>query len=345
MFAPDPGGPPIVVVVPFGRSVLSDAEPSMPDRGPTRIRFADVVELEELTRRLRARDYRHGGAGPRDEAVVALPVVLAMLGVPVAERLVEPLHTAVADLHTVAGWASFDIGSVAEARRRFRTALRVSAAVGNASLTSNIYYRLGRVRLHLGDPVGALAEFGLAEPHARDSGSARAMALVEVNQAWAKARLGEEDVVPALLAAAEGRFAASGGEAVPGWMAFFTATDLTSLVGVVYTELAQQVDPRYADLAVPRLTAAVEGFGPDMARSRAFSLMSLATCHLIGDRVELAVAVGHEALNLCSRLVSARTVERLRPLRNEAERRRSHPAARELAERIRTFRPIPRRSE
>ncbi|XVS60930.1 tetratricopeptide repeat protein [Actinosynnema sp. CA-299493] len=324
---------------------MSDAEPSVPEHGPTRVRFADVVELGELTRRLRARDYRHGGVGPRDEAVAALPVALAMLGVPVAERLVGPLHTAVADLHALAGWASFDIGLVDAARHCFRTALRVSAAVGNASLTSNVYYRLGRVRLHHDDPVGALAEFGLAEPHARASGSARAMALVKANQAWAKARLGEEDAVLALLAAAEGRFAASGGEAVPGWMAFFTATDLSSLVGVVYTELAQRVDPQYAGLAVPKLTAAAEGFGPDMARSRAFSLMSLATCHLLEDRVDLAAVVGHQALDLCSRLVSTRTVERLRPLRNEAERRRSHPTARDLAERIRTFRTIPRHSE
>jgi hypothetical protein len=220
--------------------------------------------------------------------------------------------------------------------------LRVAAAVGNASLTSNVYYRLGRVRLHHDDPVGALAEFGLAEPHARDSGSARAMALVKANQAWARARLGEEDAVSALLGAAEGLFGVSDGEEVPGWMAFFTAIDLSSLVGVVYTELAQRVDPQYTGLAVPRLTAAAEGFGPGMARSRAFSLMSLATCHLLEDRVDLAAEVGHEALDLCARLVSARTVERLRPLRNEAERRRSHPAARELAERIGTFHPLPR---
>jgi hypothetical protein len=172
MSAQDPGGPPIVGGA-SGRYVLSDAEPLAPVGGPTRVRLADVVELGELTRRLRARDYRHGGVGPRGEAVAALPVALAMLGVPVAERLVGPLHTAVADLHNLAGWASFDIGLVDEARNCFRTALRVSAAVGNASLTSNVYYRLGRVRLHLDDPMGALAEFGLAEPHARDSGSAR----------------------------------------------------------------------------------------------------------------------------------------------------------------------------
>lgn len=338
---PGPGGPPIIVA-PARRYVLSDAEPPVPAGSPTRVRFADVAELEALTRRLRARDYRYGGVGPRDEAVVRLPAALAMLGVPVAERLVGPLHTAVADLHNLAGWASFDVGLVDAARDCFRTALRVSAVVGNASLGSNVYYRLGRVRLHHDDPAGALAEFALAEASARDSGSAVAMALVKANQAWAKARTGEEDAVLALLAEAEEGFAAAGGEAVPAWVAFFTAVDLSALVGIVYTDLAQRVDPQYTGLAVLKLTAAVEGFGLDMTRSRAFAPMSLATCHLLDDRVDAAAAVGHEALDLCTRLMSTRTVERLRPLRNEAERRRSHPAARELAERIRAFRVFPR---
>ncbi|MEU4445166.1 hypothetical protein AB0K14_23700 [Actinosynnema sp. NPDC050801] len=129
------------------------------------------------------------------------------------------------------------------------------------------------------------------------------------------------------------------GEQDEGWMAFFTPNALSASTGIVYGELAQVVDPRYACLAVLLLTAAVDGYGDDMTRSRAFSLISLAACHLIDDRVDAGVEAGECAVELCERLGSHRTVERLRQLRNEVERRRSHRGARELADRIRAFRP------
>ena len=59
----------------------------------------------------------------------------------------------------------------------------------------------------------------------------------------------------------------------------------------------------------------------------------------IDDRVDAGVEAGECAVELCERLGSHRTVERLRQLRNEVERRRSHRGARELADRIRAFRP------
>ncbi|MCC8251552.1 hypothetical protein [Saccharothrix luteola] len=55
--------------------------------------------------------------------------------------------------------------------------------------------------------------------------------------------------------------------------------------------------------------------------------------------MDAGVEAGECAVELCERLGSHRTVERLRQLRNEVERRRSHRGARELADRIRAFRP------
>lgn len=318
---------------------MSEPEhPTVPPRPPpAHVSTADVAGLEAVTRDLRALDYRYGGVVPREAAQARLPAALAMLDLPTPDRLVAPLRTAVADLHNMAAWASFDTGRIDAARRHFATALRLSMEAGNASLSSNIYYRMGRMRLHHGDPAGALAEYRLAELSAVDSGSPLAAALVHANTAWAKAQLGEENAVLPLLAAAQAAFIASHGEPVPGWVAFFTATDLSALTGVVYTELAQRVDPRYTTIATGRLTAAADSFGADMARSRAFTLISLAICHLVDDRVDAAVDVGNQALDLCTTLATTRTVQRLRPLRNEAERHRTHRAARRLAERIRAF--------
>lgn len=76
-----------------------------------------------------------------------------------------------------------------------------------------------------------------------------------------------------------------------------------------------------------------------MARSRAFSLISFAICHLLDDQVDAAVELGNEAVDRCEVPTSTRAVERLRPLRDEAARRRGHPGALALPERIRAFRP------
>lgn len=91
------------------------------------------------------------------------------------------------------------------------------------------------------------------------------------------------------------------------------------------------------NLAVPLLSGAVAGYDEDMARSKTFSLISLATSHLMTDEVEQGVLVGRQAIDRCQNLRSVRASERLRSLRNEAARRRSHPGAVELVERISTF--------
>ncbi|MEO6082421.1 MAG: hypothetical protein ABIQ18_04875, partial [Umezawaea sp.] len=136
---------------------------------------------------------------------------------------------------------------------------------------------------------------------------------------------------------ADDEFARAAHTASPAWASFFTVTDLFGITGVVYTELALTVDPEYTRLAVPALSAAIDGFNQDMTRSKAFCLIALATCHLVLDELDDAVAVGKHAIELCQGLASARTTARLRSLRNEATRRSSDRRARELVKRIDAF--------
>jgi hypothetical protein len=204
-------------------------------------------------------------------------------------------------------------------------------------LVADVRYRLGRLYLHHDAPGAALAEFRLGESAAQSGGSPLASGVLCANQAWAHARMGMRDDALALLGRAHDEFGRADPTTTPAWAKFFTANDLSAISGVVYTELAQSVAPEYASLAVPLLSGAVTGYGEDMARSKAFSLISLATSHLITDEVEQGVVVGHQAIDLCRNLTSVRTVERLRSLRDEAARRRSHPAAHQLVHRISTF--------
>lgn len=306
-----------------------------------RVVMADVESLVAFTAGLRALDHRYGGGRCREAAVSRLPSALALFDHPGASDLSGPLHAAVADLHNLAGWSCFDTGLTEAASRHFHTALTVALRGGHTSLTSNVHYRLGRLSLHHNDLGRAMAEFQLGERAAAAGGSALAAALIFANQAWAQARMGRSDDVAMSLARAREDFMRASDEPVPAWVAFFTATDFTAITGVVYTELARTADSRYAEFAAAVLSTAIDGYGPGMARSRAFSLISFAVCHLLDDQVDAAVELGNEAVDRCEVLTSTRTVERLRPLCDEAARRRSHPGARALVRRIHAFRPAP----
>jgi hypothetical protein len=123
----------------------------------------------------------------------------------------------------------------------------------------------------------------------------------------------------------------------PGWARFFNATDLSAMVGTVGTELALRVDPTYTRQAIPALTTALVGYGPDMARSRSFNLSALATNHLLDGDIDQAVVIGTKAVEASEGLKSARTKDRMRPLQHQATQRAAHPEARELSERITAF--------
>ncbi|MEU4445671.1 tetratricopeptide repeat protein [Actinosynnema sp. NPDC050801] len=300
--------------------------------------LSEVADLEAFTSRMRALDDRYGGASARAAAVDRLPAAVGLLDTSAPGPAKTRLYTAVADLHSVAGWASFDTGVSEAATEYFGTALRIASSIGDTSVTADVYCRMGRMSLHHNDPTRALEEFRLGGLAARTSGSPQTVALIRANTAWARARLGQEHSALALLADLDEALVHPSGDPAPGRPA---SNDLSSLTGIVYTELAQVADPRYARLAVLLLTAALNGHGTDMARSRAFSLISLAACHLLEDRVDAGVEIGSHAVDVCEQLASHRTVERLRPLRNEAQRRQSHHGARNLADRIRAFRPPP----
>ncbi|QQQ74173.1 hypothetical protein IOD16_23485 [Saccharothrix sp. 6-C] len=58
------------------------------------------------------------------------------------------------------------------------------------------------------------------------------------------------------------------------------------IVGVAHTDLARTADPRYAGYAVAVPSTAIDDHGPGMARSRAFSVIFLAICHLLDGQVD-----------------------------------------------------------
>ncbi|MFO7194223.1 MAG: transcriptional regulator, partial [Thermocrispum agreste] len=109
-------------------------------------------------------------------------------------------------------------------------------------------------------------------------------------------------------------------------------------IGTVHTVLAQQPGlTEHTKYAIPALTRAIDGYGDDMARSKAFNLSALATNHLLEGDIDHGAKVGRSALECAESIKSARIKDRMKPLKREAERRVNNPDARELAERINAF--------
>ena len=299
--------------------------------------MTDVQRIEDANRAFRALDYQYGGGACHDAVVGYLPRGLQMLGAYATGLVMNRLCTAVADLHNLAGWTSFDTGQIRVSRTHFGHALELAKQSHNDALVANILYRMGRVHLHHNAPDKALTEFQLGQVAARASSSALAAAILCANQAWAYATMGLNDEALALLGRSTDEFTRADLAEAPAWATFFTETDMSAMVGTVYTELALTVDPTYTRSAIPALSTAINGYGQDMARSRSFNLISLATNHLLEDDIDHAATVGAQAVTVAESVKTARTKDRLRPLKREADKRRNNADARALSERIATF--------
>ncbi|ANZ35914.1 hypothetical protein BBK82_07280 [Lentzea guizhouensis] len=117
---------------------------------------------------------------------------------------------------------------------------------------------------------------------------------------------------------------------VPAWARFFTDTDLSAVVGAVHTDLALTVHPRHTRTAIPLLAEAVDDYGDDMTRSRAFSLIRLSINHLLDGDADRGVAVGFRALEAAEPFTSARVRDRIRPLGKRPQQYQSHVGGHEL---------------
>ncbi|MDV6010888.1 helix-turn-helix transcriptional regulator [Haloechinothrix sp. LS1_15] len=304
---------------------------------PGRIGMADVRQVEAATRALRALDYQYGGGFCRDAVIAQLSWGQQLLDAGAAEGVKSRLFIALADLHSVAGWTSFDTGLVDSARGHFSNALELAKQGGNEHLVANVLYRMGRVYLHQESANDALKLFQLGQIAAQESGSELAVAVLCANEAWAYALLGNSEQAVKLLGRTRDEFARADLANAESWVQFFTETDVYAMVGTVHTVLAQTVDKSHTKYAIPALSRAVENYGDDMARSKAFNLSSLATNHLIDGDIDHGSRVGRSALDTAEGLKSSRVRDRMRPMQKEAQRRVNNLDARELVERINEF--------
>ena len=205
-----------------------DAAPSLPPPH-TKIGLVHVGHLRAMTSALRAVDYRYGGGACRTQVQALLSWCDKAFAHSVSAAVHRGFRNAIAELHALAGWASFDAGLGGSAHRHFLLALDFAE---DEDLVANIRYRMGRVHLHHGGPAEALGMFRLAGMAAT---SHHTNAILAANQAWCHAEMGQRVPALASLGRAHDAFARADVDGVAPWAAFFDVNDLAAITGVVYT--------------------------------------------------------------------------------------------------------------
>ncbi len=317
-------------------------QPVESDRSPVpdRVGIADVENIEHVTATMRVLDYRFGGGACRDAVVAQVIWAQRLLTADRGQDVEHRLHQALADLHNLAGWTSFDVGLYSAARSHFARALEQARYAEDSSLVANVLYRMGRLHLHRGLLQQALRFFQLGQIAAQDSGSDLTVALLCANEAWTYGLLGDAGQAAKSISRARDEFGRADLAAAPTWVRFFGEADLTALTGMVHAALPRDRKEHHLHEAAASLTACLELRDEAETRSRTFELTALATVQFRLGNVAEGVAAGHQAADLAERVRSVRTIDRLEPLAAEAAVHAGACDVRDLMARIATLRKV-----
>ena len=322
----------------FGAEQSSWVPASAATPAPTRIGMSDVQQILAATKALRDLDYRYGGGTCRDAVVAQLSWAQQLLDSTAADPVRKQLFVALADMHSLAGWTSFDTGLLDPARGHFGKALEFAKQAEDDGLVASVLYRMGRVYLHYQEPNEALKLFQLGQIAAQESGSALTVAVLCANEAWAYGMLNKPDQVQKMVGRTKDEFARANVAEAPDWVRFFNENDLHGMIGSAHDALAVFDPDKYAPLAVAETIKCNEAYGADMQRTHVFGLSLQATNHIRAGDLQEGVKVGRTALSIGEKVKSSRVADRLKPLEVEAGKHRMNSDARDLSEEIRRFR-------
>jgi transcriptional regulator with XRE-family HTH domain len=300
---------------------------------PGRIGHADVSNLETIVQFFRAQDDQFGGGAVKSAVVGHLQWATGMLDSPAADDVRGRLRSAIADLHSLAGWASFDLGGYDQANRHFANALVLAKENQQPALAAKVLFQMGRVYLHQKEPESALKIFQLGQMSAQDANSPRAVSLLCLNTAWAHAEMGNAEHATSLLTRASDELARDSGRETPAWLDFMDDAEIEGISGMTYTALSAH-DRSFSDLGIQHASRSFEMRDESDARSRASDLIAIAANNLRAGNITEGVRAASDVLPRLDSVRSSRLMDRLTWVRQAANLHPSSGEARELAERI-----------
>lgn len=303
----------------WGRPVLGDllelpARPDAPTPLPARLGAADVDAIRALTERTRELVRFYGGQADTASAIANRS--LRLLDADAAESVKRDLGSALAELHSVAGWAGFDAHLDDTARYHFGRAIELASDAGDAHGHAYAMWLASSLPGERGHPDDALKLLQLGQTALAPATADPFMAgWLRAESAFELSRMSRADKArPEMAAALDGWEAPDDDE----------AADMDATVAEMELNLG---DLDAAESAAASAVQRWEG-NPDRRRS-ALGRITLAQLHVqTGEQDGLLLA--EQAIRGVAELRSQRARDRLAPLA-DALAARPGSESRELA--------------
>ena len=307
------------VVPPEKLTPMDPLRPPVPTPLPSKITASDVEALRTLTERMRALARHYGGQADTISAVAHHSTRL--MGVSGDKHVKADLGSALAELHTLAGWSAFDSGAAPDAiRGHFSRALDFAVGAGDNYRVSNATYHAAMTvqndapdeSLNLLQAAQYRLGQGIGSTHPR---AAVLDSWLHLDSAHALLMLGHKDAARAKLVRAR-----------EGWNPddAFDAADFDHVTALAHRDLGM------LDSAEALTMSSVRTWRRDHRRDAVQASTTLATIHLAAGEPD-GLRLAHDAITGVAQLHSQRARVRLTPLIKALDSRPS-PDSRQLAQ-------------
>ncbi|MET8030185.1 helix-turn-helix domain-containing protein [Streptomyces avermitilis] len=279
---------------------------------------ADVPrQLSQRTARLRRLDDFVGGGDTYQMYVRELEATIRLADEGVySEATGRGLRGIIAEQAQLAGWAAYDAGNYAEARRHYMTALAASRAAQDTALEGNSLAFLAYLEWTVCGGSGI--RFATAAYEVLGSGTEPVVrALLADRLAWQHATSGNAREADYALGVAEEAIHEHGDEPGPDWAYWVDHDEIAIMTGRCWAELHRPLR------AIPALEDALGRYDDSRSRDKALYLSWLAAAYLDAGEVEQATAITARVFDLSEGLASIRPMGRVRLMVKRLEPHRS----------------------
>jgi hypothetical protein len=326
-----------VVAVPTAASIdgLDSIAPTSP---PGRVGATEIAQVRDAAISVKRGDMRWGGGFGFDAALVETRRARDLLEARCPERLRPGLLVAVGWLSCNTGFMAFDSQRYRDAARLWNVAERCAEEADSPSLLARVLGCMARQAAWLDHPKDALPllQRALDTDEGRLVPTERAMLWALKSRALSQ--LGDGDAAEEAIGTADQWFALRDREECVDrpWVSHYGHPHHWGDTGTAWDNVAKlgRRDDRAVTEARIRYEAAVQGHGPEAARSHALSLVTLAKLDTSVGDLDRGIANGHRALDAAQQVRSGRVREDLIGFYEATAAHVARPDVADLRERI-----------
>jgi len=244
------------------------------------------------------------------------------------------LHSALAELGELLGWACYDTGQHGLAQRYHITALRAAHSADDRALGAHILGEMAYQTARQGRPTEAVTLIDTAVAGMRGQQTPRLLAELYQYQAYAFATRNDASACTAAISQARTHLARSANDDDLPYLWWISQAGITARAGDCLLQLGQ------AGRAAALIAQGIAGFDAAFGRDRQLYLTDLAEALASPGKqrdLDAAAGTGMEAIQLAENLSSTRSVDRIRDLSRQLKPHAKVPAVRDFLERARGF--------